>query len=425
MKRSPVLLFAFLFLFCLNNARGQSASVFIKNQDAGATSSTAFTRLQQHFHRKTDDGILAGSVILLAQGERSWLDVYGKREVESEAPMAENTIFRLASMTKPITSTAVMMLVEQGKLNLDDPLELFIPAFSEMQVLTEDGAPEKPSRSITIRDLLTHTGGIANTLFRNTPAEKAYAEAFKNKHPGSLQELVDMLAELPLAHQPGEGWTYGYSTDILARIVEIASGEPIDAFLKKYIFQPLKMEDTGFQVEEEKLPRFAAAYGRDLKLVDLPNAESAYVNGKNFPRGAGGLVSSTRDYLRFCRMLLGGGELDGLRLLKAETVGEMMKNQLPEGVLPHTPGMPAICHGFGLGFGVQTEEPAFGSPGDCAWPGAFLTYFFISPSQDGIGILMTQCTDFSNLPMLGEFHEMAAEVFAEASMGGANRGSDR
>ena len=411
MTKSPALLFLLLSLFYFSHAGGQSASVAPGNHNPGAEDAGAFAQLQQHFHQKTDDGLLSGTVILLAQGGRTWLDVYGKQVAESGAPMSENTIFRLASMTKPIVSTAAMMLVEQGKLRLDGPLEQFIPAFGKVQVLNEDGAQEKPRRSITVQDLLTHTSGIANTLFRNTPAEKAYAEAFKNNHPTSLPELVDLLAQLPLAHHPGEGWTYGYSTDVLGRIVEIVSGETIDVFLKKHIFQPLNMEDTGFQVPEEQLPRFAAAYGKELKPVDVPDAESPYVNGKNFPRGAGGLVSTAHDYLRFCRMLLGGGELDGVRLLKAETAGLMMQNQLPPGVLPHTPGMPAICHGFGLGFGVQTDEPAFGSPGDCAWPGAFLTYFFISPTHGGVGIMMTQCTDFSNLPMLGEFHEMAGKVF--------------
>lgn len=411
MTKSPVLLFPIFFLLSLGRGGGQSASASPPRQDSGAEAA-AFAKLQQHFHQKTDSGLLSGTVILLAEGKRTWLDVYGKRDLESGAPMQENTIFRLASMTKPIVSTAVMMLAEQGKLGLDDPVEQFLPAFRKVKVLTENGALEKPRRSIAIRDLLTHTGGIANTLFRNTPAEKAYAEAFKNKKPTSLSELVDVLAELPLAHHPGEGWTYGYSTDILGRIVEIVSGKPIDVFLKKNIFELLKMEDTGFQVPAEKLPRFAAAYGKELKLVDGPNADSHYANGRNFPRGAGGLVSTARDYMRFCRMLLNGGELDGMRLLRPETIALMMQNHLPEGVLPYTPGMPAICHGFGLGFGVQTEEPAFGSPGDCAWPGAFLTYFFISPSQDGAGVLMVQCTDFSNLPMLGEFHDMASKVFA-------------
>ena len=411
MTKSSVLLFPF-FLLSLGRGGGQSASVSPAGQNPDAEASAAFARLQQHFHQKTDGGLLSGTVILLAQGERTWLDVYGKREMESGAPMQENTIFRLASMTKPIVSMAVMMLAEQGKLSLDGPVEQFLPAFGKVKVIAEDGALEKPRRSMTIRDLLTHTGGIANTLFRNTPAEKAYAEAFKSRHPGALPEVVDLLAELPLAHHPGEGWTYGYSTDILARIVEIVSGEPIEGFLQKNIFETLKMKDTGFQVPAEKLSRFAAAYGKDLKREDGADADSPYANGKNFPRGAGGLVSTARDYMRFCRMLLHGGELDGARLLRPETVALMMQNHLPEGVLPHTPGMPAICHGFGLGFGVQTEEPAFGSPGDCAWPGAYLTYFFISPSQDGAGVLMAQCTDFSNLPMLGEFHDMAGKVFA-------------
>lgn len=371
----------------------------------------ACNQLQQYFHQKTDDGQISGTVMLLAQGDDIWFDMYGKQYIEAGIPMAENTIFRLASMTKPIVSTAVMILIEQGKLSLDDPVQNYLPAMAGLRVLNQAGKTERLKRPVAIRDLLTHTGGFANNFFQNTPAEKAYCEAFKQKQPASLRELVDMLAELPLAHQPGEGWTYGYSTDILGRIVEVISGESIDRFLESRIFRPLKMDDTGFQAPGDKLTRFAAVYGKNLSPIDLPDAKSAFVNGKNFPRGAGGLVSTARDYLRFCRMLLNGGMLDGERLLKPETVRLMMQNHLPPGVLPHSPGMPPVCDGFGLGFGVQTGEPVFGSPGDCSWPGAYLTYFFIDSAHDGIGILMAQSTDFSNLPMLGVFHDLASDWF--------------
>lgn len=353
--------------------------------------------------------------MLLWQDGQIWLDAYGKQNIETAVPMAENTLFRMASMTKPVTTVAVMMLVEEGKLRLDDPVEKHLPAFANLQVMNTDGNTQRPNRSVTIKDLLMHTGGIANNFFQNTPAEKAYSESFQKNRPTSLADLVDLLATLPLAHQPGEHWTYGFSTDVLGRIVEVTSGESLNNFFKRRIFQPLKMQDTDFQVPAEKLPRLAAAYHKGLKLADAATPDSPVANGKNYPRGAGGLVSTAHDYLGFCQMLLGGGELEGARLLKTETVRQMMTNQLPEGILPHSPGMPVICNGFGYGFGVQTDDAVFGSPGDCAWPGAYLTYFFIDPSHGGIGILLAQSTDFGNLPMLAEFHQLASRVFADGS----------
>lgn len=371
--------------------------------------------LKQHFHEKVDAGELVGTVMFLSRGDNLWTDVYGRQSIKEGISMSRKSIFRLASMTKPIVSVAAMMLVEQGKLSLDDRLADYIPAFANVEVLNVNGISEKPRRAITILDLMTHTSGISNTLFRKTPVQKIYAEALRAKNPRSLKELVEVLTTLPLAHHPGEKWTYGYSTDVLARVVEIVSGKNIEVYLQQEIFQPLHMSDTGFQVPQSKLSRFTAAYGRQLTVADLPDAESPYVNGKNFSRGAGGLVSTADDYLRFCKMLLNGGRLDNVRILQSQTVEQMMQNRLPQGVLPHMPDMPAICNGFGLGFGVQTDQPVVGSPGDCAWPGAYLTYFFIDQRNKSIGILLTQNTDFSNLPMLLEFHRMGSAAMRTGS----------
>ena len=402
MKKSPVFL-CFLVQLLALAALAQPAA------------KTDFLNLRDYFHQKVNEGKFAGTVILLAKDDRIWLDVFGQQDIEAGIPMAENTLFRLASMTKPVTSVAVMMLVENGKLKLDDPVKKFLLGFADVKVLSEGGIEEKPHRSVTIKDLLTHTSGVANNLFQNTEAEKVYKKVLQEKRPADLKAEVDCLSELPLAHHPGEFWTYGFSTDVLARIVEIVSGESIDEFFKKRIFKPLKMNDTGFRVKEDEAHRLAAVYAADLKKVEGADGNSPYLNGKNYPRGVGGLVSTAQDYLRFCRMLLNGGTLDGARLLKPKTVAEMMKNQLPAGVLPHTPGMPAICNGFGLGFGVQTAEVLMGSKGDCAWPGAYLTYFFIDPTHKSIGIFMTQSVDFSNLTLLGDFHKMAGAALAEES----------
>ena len=401
------LVLALLFLAVFTEVFAQTAGVrpIVSTNPA---SEEMLLPLQQYFHDKTDGGELAGTVILLANGERQWTDVYGYQNLEKQVPMSSTTIFRIASMTKPIVSAATMMLVEQGRLRLEDPIRQFIPAFDQVKVLDENQTYHDIQRPITVHDLLTHTSGIANNFFRNTAAEKVYGETFRTQNPGSLKELVDILATLPLAHQPGEKWTYGFSTDVLARVLEIVTGESIDLLLQKQILQPLKMNDTGFQVPADKLSRFASAYGKEMKVLDPADRSSSYVNGKNYARGAGGLASTVSDYLRFCRMMLNGGELDGVRLLKPESVQMMMRNQLSQGLMPESPGMPLLCRGFGLGFGVQTDEPVFGNPGDCGWPGSYLTYFFIDPSNKGIGILMTQTIDFTNLPMIEDFHRLAS-----------------
>ncbi len=364
-----------------------------------------------------DRGELAGTVMLIQQGEQIWMDKYGYQNREAEIPMDYGTIFRIASMTKPITSVAAMMLVERGVLQLDDPIETYLPGLGAAKVLREEDAEEALERSITIRDLLLHTAGFSSTMFNQSPAEKAYAEAFRTYRPSDLADFVDKLTGLPLAHQPGEAWTYGFSTDVLARIIEVVSGESIDQFFVREIFEPLGMEDTGFQVPVQKRDRFAVAYGQDGQVVDTTGEESRYCNGQNYARGVGGLVSTASDYMMFCQMLLNGGIYQDTRLLQAETVAQMMQNHLPEGVFPHMPGMPVICNGFGFGFGVQTEEVAMGHPGDCAWPGAYLTYFLLDPTHDGIALLFTQSTDLSKLSMVGEFHSLASELFASNNQG--------
>ncbi len=399
MKKLPGCFFFFLLLGVIP-CRGQHAP--------------AFSMLQSYFHQKVDEGQLAGTVMLLAKNGKTWVDAYGMQNIEENVAMQSNTLFRLASMTKPIVSVAVMTLVEEGKMTLEDPVDRYIPDFQKVRVAGLDTmAPLE--RSLTIRDLLTHTGGITSE-FDPSPAGAACRKTFREHRPASLAELVGMVTELPLAHQPGEGWTYSLSTDVLAYIVEIVSGKPIAVFLKEKLFNPLKMGDTGFEVSADKVNRLASVYGADdqgkLQLKEAP-ANSPCVNGKNFPRGNGGLVSTAGDYLRFCTMLLNKGELDGVRILKPETVQEMMRNQLPPDMAPLTKGLPAICYGFGYGFGVQTEKVVAGSPGDCLWPGAYMTYFFIDPGHNGIGIFMTQVTDFSKMPFLVAFHSLASKAILE------------
>ncbi|MCB9353512.1 MAG: beta-lactamase family protein [Lewinellaceae bacterium] len=376
-----------------------------------AAPAAGFAALTGHFHRLVDSGALAGTVMLVARGDRAFTDAYGMQDIELERPMQMNTIFRIASMTKPIVSVAVMMLVEEGKLSLDDPLEKYLPAFSALQVYDPEKGRIPLRRSVTVRDLMMHTSGFSAGDFDKTPVGALYREAFETE-PTSLESLVNTLGTLPLAHQPGEGWTYGHSTDVLARVAEIASGTPIRQLLRQRLFEPLGMVDTDFGVPADKASRFASLYGAGLALRQSA-AESPYVKGEIFPRGNGGLVSTAHDYGRFAKMLAAGGIFDGRRYLRAETLNLMMRNHLPESMIPlrvgpiSTPGQ-----GFGLGFGVLVEDTEYGGrKGDCFWPGAAFTYFFVQPESGTVGIFLCQNTDLSKLHYLYEFHGLAGEAF--------------
>ena len=404
-----------LVLFCLLSfilAWGQNRSLYV-NQMADEIPGAGFSALKNHFHNYVDSGTLAGVSMLVSRGDKVSWDYYGMQNIEDGTPMSGNTIFRLASMTKPIVSVAVMTLVEEGKLQLDDEVQQFIPAFKKLQVYQPDKHFIKPKSSITIRHLLSHTGGLTSG-FDPSPAGKICRQTMHQQRPGSLHAIIETLAEIPLAFHPGEGWAYSYSTDILAYIVEQVSGVPIEKYLSRKIFEPLEMDDTGFQVPKYKVDRLATLYatGDDGKLVaaDTPE-DSPYTNGTYFPRGNGGLTSTIMDYYRFARMLLNGGAYRDVRILKEETIELMATNLLPADQLPINVGGNALPgQGFGLGFGVLLNNPPFGTEGDYFWPGAAFTYFFISPETDMIGVFMTQLSDMRKMHLIGEFHGLASQA---------------
>ncbi|MCB0642576.1 MAG: beta-lactamase family protein [Phaeodactylibacter sp.] len=379
-----------------------------------STPAERFAAVQQHFHQYVDEGLLAGTSILLSQGDQVFRDVYGVKDLETQQPIDAATIFRLASMTKPITSVAVLMLMEQGKLRLDDPVEKYIPAFRKIKVYESEHKKVRPESTPTIGQLLSHTGGVSSGLDAS-PAGRLCAEAIAQAEPKNLEELVDVLAHSPLAFQPGKGWAYSYSTDLLAYIVEQVSGQPIERFFQEQIFEPLGMTQTAFQVSEEDLAHFATLYGYNeqgqLKVIDQPQ-HSPYTDGRYFPRGNGGLTSTIGDYQRFAQMLANAGELNGRRLLQAETVRLMRQNHLPTELLPiRINGPPMPGWGFGLGVGVLTDASPIGHPGEYFWPGAAFTYFFINPKTRAVGIFMTQLSDLSKMNILFEFHQLAGAVF--------------
>ncbi len=346
------------------------------------------------------EAIAGGVVMVLRRGKVVKCDAYGK--ADGEKPMQTDTIVRIYSMTKPITSTAAMMLCEEGKLELDDPVCKYLPEFADLKVLANPGAKEtdvvEAKRAMSVRDLLRHTSGLTYGAWGNSAVHQAYRrDKVLDWKTDDLADMVEKLGKIPLLHQPGTVWHYGVSTDVLGRLVEVVSGQSLDVFFSERIFKPLEMNDTAFYVPDDKRDRFAATFGPDadggIKVVDSPLV-GRYNKGLKLLSGGGGLVSTASDYMRFCRMLLDKGQLDdGRRLLKTETVELMTQNHLPQGVLQR-PGV-----GFGLGFAVRFEptDDEAGSPaGEYGWGGAASTHFWISPSDELVVVALTQYMPYSD-----------------------------
>ena len=368
--------------------------------------------LSTALQRYVDEGKVAGLVAMIARrGQVAYHEAFGLLSRETGQPMPPDALFRIHSMTKPITSVAVLMLYEEGALALDDPVAKYVPAFARVEVYAgsekSDGTTAV-QRPIIVQDLLLHTAGLTSGSFGNTAVDALYREKNPVGTARSLAALADALAGLPLLHQPGAAWTYSLATDVLARIVEVASGEAFDAFLQRRIFAPLQMHDTGFYVPAGKLDRLTSFYEstpEGLRLLDAPPA-SAYAHPPAFPRGNTGLLSTAADYVRFAQMLLNEGTLDGVRLLHPETVRLMTRNHLPPALIPLRVGPFTFSgQGFGLGVGVQVDAAAQpGSEGLFWWVGSAHTYFWVDPQRDLIGILMTQLQPVGRYPILPAFH---------------------
>ena len=331
------------------------------------------------------------------------------------------------SMSKPITSVALMMLFEEGRFVLGEPVSKYIPAFQDLKVYagtTEAGVELADlERAITIRDLLTHTSGLGYSLLEDSPVEDMYraAEIFDPSIvlQVSLPEMIHRLTELPLAHQPGTAWRYSIAHDVIGHLISVLADLPFDVFLKERIFQPLGMDDTGFSVPGDKLDRFAALYdGTDpdeLALIDVPAATSSFASADVHPSGGGGLLSTAADYLRFAQMLLNGGDLNGARLLGRKTVARMTTNHLPDELLPVHLAEPWPGVGYGLGFGVVTDEtqrPMLASRGEYGWPGAAGTRFWVDPQEELIGLAMPQVR-FLGMPVGAVFQNLVYQAIID------------
>jgi CubicO group peptidase (beta-lactamase class C family) len=365
---------------------------------------SGFTALDAALVRCVDDGELAGVVALAAvDGATRYRRACGRSDIESDRPMSEDALFRIYSMTKPITSVALLMLFEEGRFGLDDPVAGYIPAFDGVQVFAgEDGAGalrlEPALRPISILDLFRHTAGLTYGRFSDTPVDLAYREAGISYMKMPLCDLVDRVAAMPLLHQPGTRWQYSFAHDVQARLIELFSGREFANFLRERIFEPLGMRDTQFGVSAAQGPRVASCYGPDgtggLRRMEAgPNGD--YLRMAEFPAGGIGLMSTADDYLKFAQLLQNGGELDGVRLLRPETVAAMIRNHLPPEAMPiNVPGSgPRPGLGYGLGVSVLLDPQAAGSPGSpgqFGWGGSATTSFFVDPAEKLVAVLLAQ-----------------------------------
>jgi CubicO group peptidase (beta-lactamase class C family) len=358
-------------------------------------------RITQTFQRKIDEGSLPGVVINIArQGKLVYEKSLGWQDAEAKIPMTTESIFRIYSMTKPIVSVAAMTLVESGHLSLLDPIDKYIPAFSDMSVgiETQDelGEPtlvyEKAVRKITVQDLLRHTSGLTyQRLGKQNLIKNEYAKANIFSQHWRLEDFANTLATMPLVNQPGTTWEYGHSTDILGRVVEVASGMTLDRYIQKTILDPLGMNDTSFGVPKEKHDRVADhmvdyVTGKKMTLIDVKEPMV-------FLAGGHGLSSTAGDYLRFCQMMLNGGELEGIRLLSPKTVRYMSSNHIHDGISKGVFYIPGPGYGFGLGFATRSENGQSvwpGTAGEYFWAGYAGTYFWIDPEEELVVSYMSQ-----------------------------------
>ena len=358
-------------------------------------SAVRLQRMSDAFKREVDKGTLPGATVMVARrGQIGWFDAIGRQNPTASAPMTHDSLFRIFSMTKPIVSIGIMMLVEDGHFILNDPVAKFIPEFADQKVGVENNGklefvPVK--RQMTVQDLLRHTSGLTYDHTGNGLVQQLYLQSRLRSRKISNAEHATIIAGMPLVCQPGEGWNYSRSTDVLGRIIEVVSGKSLGAFLTERILAPLQMAETAFHTGEANAARLAEPFPTDpwtgekvqlFNMLEKPVMES----------GGGGLVSTTMDYARFSQMLLNGGSLDGIRIVGRKTLQLMASDHLGPHVKVDSPLMPA-GHGFGLGFAVRTHEgmaPFSGSRGQFFWSGMAGTFFFIDPAEELFCVFMMQ-----------------------------------
>jgi CubicO group peptidase (beta-lactamase class C family) len=393
---------AILLMLCLTTVARAYDVAPVSDPEALGFSASRLNWIAAWQQTQVDAGAFPGAVAAIARNGRvAYVRPVGFRNDAKTIPLPSDAIFRIASMSKPVTSVAAMMLVEEGRLDLAAPVDQYLPELKDMMVAVEKKDPvtgetelarEPQKHPMTVEDLLRHTAGLAG-VGRDTKVDRLYESLFGGwgvwRRDKTLADFVSALAKLPLAHQPGEVWDYSVAVDVLARVIEVASGQPFDQFLESRLFKPLGMVDTGFWVPTEKLARLIDP-PPGLRVWDVTKPTKLFAGG-------GGLVSTAADYLRFCQMLLNAGELDGVRILKAETVHRMTTNALPPGIrfAGDMTGRVGPWGGstFGLGFAVRSDAASSavpGSVGSFSWDGTWGTYFWVDPAEQLIAVQLIQ-----------------------------------
>jgi CubicO group peptidase (beta-lactamase class C family) len=415
--------------------------------ESAGMSKAGLERVEAHLkHRYIEAGRFPGTqLVIYRRGKVVHSSVQGYADLERKVPVKDDSIYRIYSMTKPITSVAFMMLFEEGRVALDEPVAKYIPEWKDLGVFVAGSAPafltRPPSRPMLIVDLLRHTSGLTYGFQQRSNVDAAYREAKIGdvEKAGTLDSMIEQLAKIPLEFSPGEAWNYSVATDVIGYLIGKISGKPFEQFLKERIFDPLGMSDTDFYVPASKAHRLAACYSADpkggitfhaaqrkgtLTLQDDP-ATSSFLSPPSLISGGGGLCSTVADYLTFCRALINGGELGGVRLLGPKTLQLMTSNHLPNGM--DLPGMSRSLFseatyngiGFGLGFSV-TMEPAKtlipGSAGEYSWGGAATTSFWIDPAEELITIFMTQVLPSSAYPLRRELRTMVYAAITDSNV---------
>ncbi len=380
-------------------------------------------RVRTVMQRYIDEKALAGLITMVARrGQTVHFERFGLMDVGAAHAMEFDTIFRIYSMTKPITSVALMMLLEQGLVRLTDPVVRFLPVFKKVKVLGRDGILTDLQRDITIHDLLRHTAGLSyNGYYEDTgdPVDKLYDDADLWPADATSQEMVRRIAELPLAFQPGTAWRYSVATDVIGHVVELISDMSLAQFFKEKILTPIAMNDTAFSVPPNKVDRFATLYGTGEEgiLEEIDAATGGEYFDVSLHSGGHGLVSTAPDYMRFAQFILNKGELGGVRLLGPRTVELMAANHLPRGVLPIAMGAEAMPgFGFGLGFSVMLDvalSGMMGSVGLHGWGGWAKTHFWVDPLEQVIGLLMLQHIYTGTHPVTTDFRNLVYQALVD------------
>lgn len=394
---------AVLLLAAFAAAADSPRTIETATPEAVGFSSERLQRLDKAMQANVDNKVLAGAVTLLARhGKVVSFNTYGQRDIASGKPMEQDTIFRIFSMTKPVTGVAMMLLYEEGKWRPSDPLSKHIPELKDLKVYAGQGADgqpilEAPKHAPTVGELMTHTAGFTYGFFGASPVDKMYAQA-KLLESASLKEFIDKLAKLPLAYQPGEGWEYSVAVDVQGYLVEKLSGIPFAQFLEQRVFKPLGMNDTAFFVPESKLGRLATIYvpAGPQQLAAMPGMPPLTA-APGMPSGGGGLYSTANDYLRFAQMLANEGEVNGVRVLAPSTVQLMSSNHLPEKLMTGKHGIGYYRMQPGLGFGYDvavietpTKVGSTAGAGSYLWDGIAGTWFWIDPANDVVFIGLIQ-----------------------------------